>query len=127
MNQQLASDFTRFNESALQSFSELGALSFKMFERLGEVQLGLMSQLLDVGTQQFKAFTESKGYQELISVESDLLSQYNQFLLDNAKTVTDIVAESKQELTQIVEKGLDPVTPEAAAPKKPTTRRKANA
>lgn len=122
MTPELSADFSKMNESAFESLRNFSELGVRMFERLGEAQIGFVSHLMDVGTRHLSALTDARGYQELVTVESGLLSQYNQILIDSAKQIAGIVTESKEELTDLMEKGLDaaPATPAA----RKTTRRK---
>ena len=86
------------------SLKELGEISTKAFEKVGEQQLGLVSTYVDTGIKQASLLTESKGYKDLLAGQTKLMTEYNEKMLDAARKTTEIMTDSKDEMVAWFEK-----------------------
>jgi hypothetical protein len=99
--------WTSLSNSAYASFKELGEISTKATEKLTEQQLGFLSTFMDTGVKHLTLYSESKGYKDLLSGFTKLSTEYNDKLLDNLRKTTEVLMESKDELTSWAEKAID--------------------
>ncbi len=89
---------------AFASLKELGEISTKTFEKMGEQQLGLVSTYVDTGIKQVTLMTESKGYKDLMAGQTKLMTEYNEKVLDAMHKTTEIMTDSKDEMAAWFEK-----------------------
>jgi len=99
--------WTSLSNSAYASFKELGEISTKATEKLTEQQLGFLSTFMDTGVKHLTLYSESKGYKDLLSGFTKLSTEYNDKLLDNLRKTTEVLMESKDDLTSWAEKAID--------------------
>jgi hypothetical protein len=120
--QEYIEQWTSLNNAAIASLKELGEINSKAIEKFTEQQLGIMGTFFDLGVKQVNLLNETKGYKEMLSGQAKLVAEYNDKVLETIRKSTGIVAESKDELTAWVEKGVEstisPIKKAAAAPLK---------
>lgn len=116
--------WAQFGSACFASLKELGEISTKTFEKLGEQQLGLVSTYVDTGIKAVTLMTESKGYKDLLAGQTKLMTEYNEKVLDGVRKSTEIMTDSKDEMAAWFEKtqenGTAPVKKAALAVKKAT-------
>ncbi len=99
--------WTSLGNNAYSSFKELSEIGTKATEKLAEQQLGLLSTVMDTGVKHLTLYSESKGYKDLLSDFTKLSTEYNDKLLDALRKTSEILTESKDELTLWAEKAID--------------------
>ena len=123
--------WAQFGRMSCASLKELGEISTKAFEKMVEQQRGLVSTYVDTGIKQVTLLTGSKGYKDLMAGHKDLMAgqtklmtEYNEKMLNAVSKTTEIVTDSKDEMTAWFEKTLEsgaaPVKKAALAVKKAT-------
>jgi len=99
--------WTSLSNSAYASFKELGEISTKATEKLTDQQLGFLSTFMDTGVKHLTLYSEAKGYKDLLSGFTKLSTEYNDKLLETLRETTEVLMESKDELTSWAEKAID--------------------
>ena len=121
MQKDLFEQWNKFGKSTYDSFKELADINTSVFEKLSEQQLEALNVYMETGAKQVSLFSESKGYQDLLSGEAALANEANEKLLSVARNVAGILNDSKNEFTSWVEKGIEtavaPVTKPAPTKK----------
>lgn len=121
MQKDLFEQWNTFGKTAYDSFKQLADINTSVFEKLSEQQLEALNVYLETGAKQVSLFSESKGYQDLLSGEAALANEANEKLLSVARNVTGILNDSKNEFTSWFEKGIEsavaPVVKSAPAKK----------
>ncbi|CAN5648471.1 MAG: phasin family protein [Gammaproteobacteria bacterium] len=126
MQFEIMEPWAQFGTTCYASLKELGEISTKTFEKLGEQQLGLVNAYVDTGIKHVTLLTESKGYTDLVARQTKLMTEYNENMLDAVRKTTDIMTDSKDEMaawfeqTQENGNGTAPVKKAALAVKKAT-------
>ena len=114
--------WAQFGSTCFASLKELGEISTKTFEKIGEQQLGLVNTYVDTGIKAVTLMTESKGYKDLLAGQTKLMTEYNEKMLDALRKTTEIMTDSKDEMAAWFEKtqenGTAPVKKAALAVKK---------
>ncbi|MGH8487916.1 MAG: phasin family protein [Gammaproteobacteria bacterium] len=114
--------WAQFGNMSYASLKELGEISTKALEKMGEQQLGLVSTYFDTGIKQVTLLTESKGYKDLMAGQTKLMTEYNEQMLDAMQKTAEIVTDSKDEMAAWFEKtqenGTAPVKKPVLAVKK---------
>ncbi|MGH8523403.1 MAG: phasin family protein [Gammaproteobacteria bacterium] len=116
--------WAQFGSMSYASLKELGEISAKAFEKIGEQQLGLVSTCFDAGIKHVTVLTESKDYKDLMAGQTKLMTEYNEKMLDAVRKTTEIMIDSKDEIDAwcetAQENGTAPVKKAALAVKKAT-------
>lgn len=99
--------WAQFGNMSYASLKELGEISTKAFEKMGEQQLGLVSTYVDTGIKHVTLMTESRGYQDLMAGQTKLMTEYNEKVLDAVSKTTEIMTDSKDEMAAWFEKTLE--------------------
>lgn len=102
--------WTSFGTTSYASLKELGEINGKAFEKLTEQQLGLVANSVDAVVKQASLVTDSKGYKDLLAGEAKLFTEYSEKLLDAFRKTTEILTDSKDEITAWIEKTIDTTT-----------------
>jgi len=99
--------WNNISSTAFASLKELTEINAKALERFTEQQLGFFSACLDTGVKQINLISEAKGYKDLFSGQARLVAEFNEKTLDAIRKAGGVVAESKDQLTAWVEKGME--------------------
>jgi len=109
MQKDILEQFNSFNSFGANTFStlkELAEISTKITEKVVQQQMEVVSTVLEAGVKEMTLVSESKGYKDLLAGQAALTSEYNEKALSFARNTTSILAESKDEISAWIEKGL---------------------
>lgn len=106
----LMRQWSELNKGAMSSIKELGEINTKTLTRLAQCQMEMVNVYMENGAKQLQAFSEVKGVQDVVSVQSKVFAEMNKKLIENAQQTATILADAKSELTSWVEKGMKSVT-----------------
>jgi len=95
---------TEYNKQAYESLKDLAEINKKSLEQIAEQQLALFSLLVDSNSKYLETVSKAKGYKELLSAQSELTADFSGKALGIARNTTDILTESKDEVSSWVEK-----------------------
>jgi hypothetical protein len=109
MQKQVIDQWGEFTRTALDSLKELGQINTKLVTRLSQQQLELLNTSLEAAGRETQLVGESKGYNDLVAHQSALAAEYNRKFLDIVRTTTNVLEETRNELTAWVEKGVKSV------------------
>lgn len=100
----------KLSRGALDSLKELSSINMKLVEKLTEQQFELVSASIDASVKGANLALTTRGYKELASQQSALVSDYNERVLGIARKSSGIVAEVRDEVAEWVEGGLKDAT-----------------
>jgi phasin family protein len=109
MQKELIEQWGEFTKTAFDSLRELGEINTKLVGRLSQQQLEILNTSLEAAVQETHLVSESKDYKQLLSGQSTLTAEYNRKFLEIVRKTTDILEETREELTGWLEKGVENV------------------
>jgi phasin family protein len=107
MQSEYLDQWTHFTNMAFASAKELGEINTKTIKKLSEHQLEFMSSCLDTSIKQINLLSEAKGYKELLSGQTKLVTECNEKLLDAARKATALVSEARDEIVAWLDKNIE--------------------
>ena len=110
MQSEYLDQWTNFTNTAFISAKEFGDINAKALKRFSEYQLEFISSCLDTSIKQINLLGEAKGYKELLSSQTKLVTEYNEKLLDAVRKTAALVSESKDEVAAWLDKNLEGFT-----------------
>ncbi|MFP4160780.1 MAG: phasin family protein, partial [Ectothiorhodospira sp.] len=91
------------NQSLFENLRRLGEINQKAMDRFMTQQVDLTTDMLDVSMKQMELMTKAKGYQELVSGQTELARDYGQKLLSRYKGSQEILSEMRESMTQLMD------------------------
>lgn len=110
MQSEYLDQWTNFTNTAITSAKELGEINTKAIKKFSEHQLEFISSCLDTSIKQINLLSEAKGYKELLSSQTKLVTEYNEKLLDAVRKTAALVSESKDEIAAWLDKNMEGFT-----------------
>lgn len=132
MDNKFIENWQEYGKNALEAAKELETINTQVIEKLTGKQMELANAAFEASTKLFSSLGEVKGYQDLLSEQSKFATEFNEKLIDAARTTADILTESREAYQAWIEKGLKAVTanselvvPNFLFPKKPAAKKAA--
>ena len=122
MSNEMIENINKMGKSSYDSMKELYEINLKVYSQLAEQQVAFANLLIDSTTTQMKMLSKAKGYKDIVSGQSQILSEMTEKAQGIARNTMDIVNESKDEVSAWVEKGVKEVS--AVVPVAPFTAKK---
>lgn len=104
MTNEYIKSVTEYNKQTYESLKELATINKKSLEQIAEQQLALFSLMVETNRKYFETFSKSKGYKDLLNAQSELGADLSGKVLGIARNTTDILNESKDEISAWAEK-----------------------
>lgn len=121
-----------YSKNAVAAAKELETINTQVIEKLTGKQMELANAAFETSTRYMSSLSEVKGYQEIVSEQAKLAAEFNEKLIDTARSTADIMTESRELYQAWVEKNMKAVTggmdfslPGFPAPKKPAAKKAA--
>ncbi len=121
-----------YSKNAVAAAKELETINTQVIEKLTGKQMELANAAFETSTRYMSSLSEVKGYQEIVSEQAKLAAEFNEKLIETARSTADIMTESRELYQAWVEKNMKAVTggidfslPGFAAPKKPAAKKAA--
>ena len=121
-----------YSKNAVAAAKELETINTQVIEKLTGKQMELANAAFETSTRYMSSLSEVKGYQEIVSEQAKLAAEFNEKLIDTARSTADIMTESRELYQSWVEKNMKAVTggmdfslPGFPAPKKPAAKKAA--
>ncbi len=109
-------NWQEYSKSAMASAKELEAINTDVIEKLTGKQMELANAAFETGTKYVNSLSEMKGYQELMAEQTKLVSEYNEKLIEAARSTADIVSEARESYQAWMEKNFKAITDSAEFP-----------
>lgn len=103
---------------AYESFQELGAINTKALNKLAEIQLNFARLGIESTMEQARLLADVGNYEDLLSAETDLASEYGDKVMALTLETTELVTASRDELMAWVEKRFEESGKAVAKPAK---------
>ncbi|MCH6582966.1 MAG: phasin family protein [Acidiferrobacterales bacterium] len=100
------------NAAALETAKALTAINTRVADKLAKQHLELMGEALNGGVRQLKLLSTTKGYSDYLSAQAELAQEAAEKIATAARESLAVVAEARDELTNLVAKGVDTATAE---------------
>lgn len=121
-----------YSKNAVAAAKELETINTQVIEKLTGKQMELANAAFETSTRYMSSLSEVKGYQEIVSEQAKLAAEFNEKLIETARSTADIMTESRELYQAWVEKNMKAVTggmdfslPGFPAPKKPAAKKAA--
>lgn len=129
MDNKLMDTWQDYTKNALTSAKELEVINSQVIEKLTAKHMELANAAFEAGTKYVSTLSEVKGYQDLVAEQTKLATEFNEKLIDAARTTADILTESREAYQAWLEKGFKAVSaggeftlPALFTPKKPVKK-----
>ena len=99
METNLLKNWQNYNQRTLEAATELKMINTRVVEQLTSKQMALANAAFDVSTKYVSLVGELKdlnGYQDLVSEQTKLATEFNEQMLATARASADIIAESRE-------------------------------
>ena len=93
-----------YNKKSYESLKELTEINKKSLEQIADQQMALFSLVVESNSKFFETVSKAKGYKDLLSAQSELTADFSGKALGIARNTADILTESKDEVSNWVEK-----------------------
>ncbi|MGE0860136.1 MAG: phasin family protein [Gammaproteobacteria bacterium] len=110
MENKFIENWQEYGKTALESAKELETINTQVIEKITGKQMELANAAFEASTKLFSSLGEVKGYQDLLSEQTKLATEFNEKLLEAARSTADILTESREAYQAWLEKGLKSVT-----------------
>jgi uncharacterized protein involved in exopolysaccharide biosynthesis len=129
MDNKLIESWQDYTKNALAAAKELEVINSQVIEKLTAKHMELANAAFEAGTKYVSTLSEVKGYQDLIAEQTKLASEFNEKMIEAARTTADILTESREAYQAWLEKGFKAVAggsefvlPSLFASKKPVKK-----
>ena len=110
MDNKFIENWQEYGKNALEAAKELETINTQVIEKLTGKQMELANAAFEASTKLFSSLGEVKGYQDLLSEQSKFATEFNEKLIDAARTTADILTESREAYQAWIEKGFKAVS-----------------
>jgi len=106
MDNKLMENWQEYSKSALAAAKELETINTQTVEKLTAKQMELANVAFETGTKYVATLSEVKGYQDLMAEQTKLATEFNEKLIEAARSTADILTESREAYQAWIEKSL---------------------
>ena len=110
--QNIADTVGKANTAALETAKALTAINARVADKLAKQQLELVGEALNGGVRQLKLLSTTKGYSDYLTAQAELAQEAAEKIATAARESLTVIAEARDELTNLVAKGVDTATAE---------------
>lgn len=104
MSNEMIEKASQYSQESYDTIKELYSINTKLIEQLVEQQFALASLGVEYTTSQMKLAADAKGYKDILEGETSLTSDFSSKFQGIARNTLDIMSESKDEVSNWVEK-----------------------
>ncbi len=113
MDNKFIVNWQEYTQNAVAATKELETITSGIIEKLTGKQMELANVAFEAGTKYMSAFSEVKGVQDLLSEQTKLATEFNEKLIEAARSTADIITESREAYQAWLEKSLKTATANA--------------
>lgn len=110
--QNIADTVGKANTAALETAKALTAINARVADKLAKQQLELMGEALNGSVRQLKLLSTTKGYSDYFTAQAEMAQEAAEKIATAARESLTVMAEARDELTNLVAKGVDTATAE---------------
>lgn len=98
--------WAELNQSSMEAIKELGDINTRMMTRLTQRQIDMMNLYMESSAKQMEVLSNAKNPQDIMGSQSQLYTEMNEKLMDNARQTLEVLMDAKSELSGWAEKGM---------------------
>lgn len=110
MDNKFFENWQEYSKNALAAGKELEVINTQVVEKIVGKQQELANVAFQAGTKYVSSLGEVKGVQDLLSEQTKLATEFNEKLLEAARSTADILTETRDAYQAWMEKGLKALT-----------------
>jgi phasin family protein len=110
MSNELIKQWTELNKNAIEAIKELGEINTSTMTRLTQRQMEMVNLYMEGGAKQLQALHDVKGMPDIVATQTQVITEVNEKLMENARQTMEIFADAKAQLSAWAEKGLENTT-----------------
>ncbi len=107
MNKDIAENLNKFGKASYDATKELYEINLKIAGQMYDQQLAFFNLSFEYATATMELIGNSKGYNDIVSGQTALISDASEKVQGIARNTVDIMNESKDEVSAWVEKGVE--------------------
>ena len=110
MDNKLMENWQDYGKNAMAAAKELEVINTQVIEKITGKQMELANAAFEAGTKYLSSLGEIKGPQDLLAEQTKLAAQFNETIMEAARTTADILTETREAYQAWMEKGLKAVS-----------------
>ncbi len=107
MNEDFTKQWAEMNKATMNAFKELGEINAGAMTRLTQRQMDMVNLYMEGGAKQLEMFGDAKNMQDVMATQTQLVTEFNEKLIDNARQTIEVLTDTKDALTTWAEKGVE--------------------
>ena len=107
MNTEMIENMNKMGKTTYNAVKELYDINMKMVGQVYEQQMAIMNLGMEYTTSNMEMLGKSKGYKDVVSGQTALISETSEKVQGIARNTVDIMNESNDEVSAWVEKGVE--------------------
>ncbi|MCH8261521.1 MAG: phasin family protein [Proteobacteria bacterium] len=126
MQNQIIDQLTTTSTKSYETLISLSEINSSAIQKLTDLQFDFISMSMESGIEQAKLLNNMKNVKDVFAVGSEFASEYNEKLMGITRQTVEILSESCDEATNLIEKTVvSPVVSSKQAPTKVATKKSA--
>ncbi|MCH8162962.1 MAG: phasin family protein [Proteobacteria bacterium] len=126
MQNQIIDQLTTISTKSYETLISLSEINSSAIQKLTDLQFDFISMSMESGIEQAKLLNNMKNVKDVFAVGSEFASEYNEKLMGITRQTVEILSESCDEATNLIEKTVvSPVVSSKQAPTKVATKKSA--
>lgn len=110
MENKFIENWQEYGKNAIEAAKELEAINTQVIEKITGKQMELANAAFEASTKYVSSLGEVKGVQDLFSEQTKLATEFNEKVLEAARTTADLLTETREAYQAWLEKGFKAVT-----------------
>lgn len=113
MDNKFIVNWQEYTQNAIAATKELETITTAIVEKLTGKQMELANVAFEMSTKYMSAFSEVKGVQDLLAEQTKLATEFNEKVIETARSTADIITESREAYQSWIEKSMKTATANA--------------
>lgn len=110
MNNEIIETMNNVGKTNYEAVKALYSINTKVAEQIVEQQMALINLSMEYFTSQMELVGKSKDYKDIFTAQTSLMNEASEKVQGIARNTVDIINESKDEVSEWVEKGVEDAT-----------------
>jgi phasin family protein len=107
MSNEILKQWTELNQNAMEAIKELGEINTTTMTRLTQRQMEMVNLYMEGGAKQLQALNEAKGVPDTVTAQTQVITEVNEKLMENARQTMEVLADAKTQLSAWAEKSIE--------------------
>jgi phasin family protein len=110
MENKLMENWQEYGKNAVEAAKELEAINTQVIEKITGKQMELANAAFETSTKFVSSLGDVKGVQDLFTEQTKLATEFNEKMLEAARTTADILTETREAYQAWLEKGFKAIS-----------------